>query len=339
MAGLDSEMQAATEEAPAEGTAAVATAAHKERKIKHYDFKRPDRFNKDQLRMIEMMHETFARHFGAAVSNHIRTIAEVKTTSVRQATYGEYITNLENPTAITVFSMEPLKGNCILELNPSIMFTLIDRILGGPGKAMAKQRELTDIEQVIVGKIAVKALDNLHDAWARVIAVKAEIKAKETNPQFVQLVAPNEMVLLIEFDITIKEQKGEMSLCFPYLTLEPVISKLSSRNWFATGLRHNDPTTRDHLKESLNQTAVPLIVKIGSSELTARELLKLKVGDVVTLNTGVNDDMEVFVENRKMFGGRPGVRSKKKAIMITRQYEALNEELRTPKTDSLPLEV
>lgn len=225
MAGLDTEMQAAAEEAPAEGTAAAAVAAvHKERKIKNYDFKRPDRFNKDQLRMIEMMHETFARHFGAAVSNHIRTIAEVKTTSVRQATYAEYISNLANPTAITVFSMEPLKGNCILELNPSIIFTLIDRILGGPGKAMAKERELTDIEQVIVGKIAVKALDSLHDSWARVIAVKAEIKAKETNPQFVQLVAPNEMVLLIKFDITIKEQKGEMSLCFPYMTLEPVIS-------------------------------------------------------------------------------------------------------------------
>ncbi len=321
MAGLNTEMRQASEGSEAE----LAPQGPREKKIKRYDFKRPDRFSKDQLRMIEMMHESFARHFGAALSTYIRTIAEVKTVSVKQSTYGEYVSSLANPTAISVFSLDPLKGNSMLDFSPDIMFTLIDRILGGPGSPMAKQRELTDIEQVIVGKVAIKALDNLRDAWMRVIMISPEIRAKETNPQFVQLVAPSEMVLVIRFSIAIKEQQGEMTICLPYIVLEPVISKLSTRTWFTSGMRNNDEEIQKNIKHSLNQTKVPVIVKVGNSTLNTRELLQLKVGDVVKLETSVHDDLEVFVENRRMFGGRPGIHAKKKAVMVTKVFDEAEE--------------
>ena len=225
MSGMDAEMAAApaaAEAAPeeeAESEAAYTPTVKGEKKIKRYDFKRPDRFSKDQLRMLEMMHEAFARHFGTGLSAFIRSIADLEIVSVKQASYSEYISGIPNPTALTVFSFEPLHGNCILEINPSIIFPIIDRVLGGPGNPLAKERELTDIEQVVVGKLAVKALDSLKDAWDRVIAVTPEIVNKETNPQFVQVVAPSEMCLVLKFNIKVKDHKGVMSVCFPYIEI------------------------------------------------------------------------------------------------------------------------
>src|ERR1700722_7579528 len=177
MAGLDSEMNKSSDESeavaaePEEQEAEAMPTAKGEKKVKRYDFKRPDRFSKDQLRMLEMMHEAFARHFGTTLSAFIRTIAEISVVSVRQSSYGEYVNGLSSPTALTVFSFEPLRGNCMLEFNPSIIFPIIDRVLGGPGHPIAKERDLTDIEQVVVGKLAVKALDSLRDAWERVARV------------------------------------------------------------------------------------------------------------------------------------------------------------------------
>jgi flagellar motor switch protein FliM len=325
MSGLTAEMDASAstdasaeaaseEESPAESS---APAAKGERKIKRYDFKRPDRFSKDQLRMLEMMHEAFARHFGTGLSAFIRSIADLDIVSVKQASYSEYIAGIPNPTALTVFSFEPLRGNCILEINPGIIFPIIDRVLGGPGNPLAKERELTDIEQVVVGKLAVKALDSLKDAWDRVIAVTPEIVNKETNPQFVQLVAPSEMCLVIKFNLQVKEHKGSMSLCFPYLVLEAVVDRLSTQKWFTSSSGGHTPETEENIGRRLNNTMVPVSVQVGKTSLSTAQVLGLKKGDVIPLNASVNSQLDVFVENRRKFGGRPGIHAKKKAVMIT----------------------
>ncbi|HTB22106.1 MAG TPA: flagellar motor switch protein FliM [bacterium] len=326
MAGLDSEMNKASEESvaaeaePEEREAEAAPTVKGEKKIKRYDFKRPDRFSKDQLRMLEMMHEAFARHFGTTLSAFIRTIAEISVVSVRQSSYGEYVNGLSSPTALTVFSFEPLRGNCMLEFNPSIIFPIIDRVLGGPGHPIAKERDLTDIEQVVVGKLAVKALDSLRDAWERVARVTPEIVNKETNPQFVQLVAPSEMCLVIKFSLNVKEHKGVMSLCFPYMVLEAVVQKLSTQKWFTSNSGGSTPETRQNLQNRLRTTGLPVSVQMGTLTLTAAQLMKLKPGDVIPLNKSVSTQLDVFVENKRKFGGKPGVHSKRKAVMITTVY-------------------
>lgn len=322
MSGLDAEMASAPAAAPEaaveeEVEAEYTPSVKGEKKIKRYDFKRPDRFSKDQLRMLEMMHEAFARHFGTGLSAFIRSIAELEIVSVKQSSYSEYISGVPNPTALTVFSFEPLHGNCILEINPSIIFPIIDRVLGGPGNPLAKERELTDIEQVVVGKLAVKALDSLKDAWERVIAVTPEIVNKETNPQFVQLVAPSEMCLVIKFNLLVKEYKGTMSLCFPYLVLESVVDNLSTQKWFTSSTGGHTAETEEHIGRRLNNTMVPVSVQVGKTLLSTAQVMGLKKGDVIPLNASVNSQLDVFVENRRKFGGRPGIHSKKKAVMIT----------------------
>jgi flagellar motor switch protein FliM len=331
MSGLDSEMAAAAPaasepEAEEEVPESSGPAVKGERKIKRYDFKRPDRFSKDQLRMLEMMHEAFARHFGTGLSAFIRSIAELKIVSVKQASYSEYIAGIPNPTAMTVFSFEPLHGNCILEINPSIIFPIIDRVLGGPGNPLAKDRELTDIEQVVVGKLAVKALDSLKDAWDRVIAVTPEIVNKETNPQFVQLVAPSEMCLVIKFNLLVKEYHGSMSLCFPYLVLEAVVDRLSTQKWFTSSTGGHSAETEENIGRRLNNTLVPVSVQVGKTSLSTAQVLQLKKGDVITLNASVNSQLDVYVENRRKFGGRPGIHSKKKAVMITSVVREASED-------------
>src|SRR5665213_1252833 len=328
MAGLDSEMASASaaeesavaEVEPEEQEAEAMSTVKGEKKIKRYDFKRPDRFSKDQLRMVTMMHEAFARHFGTTLSAFIRTIAEIAVFSVRQSSYGEYVIGLQSPTALTVFSFEPLRGNCMLEFNPSIIFPIIDRVLGGPGHPMAKERDLTDIEQVVVGKLAIKALDSLRDAWERVARVTPEIVNKETNPQFVQMVAPSEMCLVIKFSLKLKEHKGVMSLCFPYMVLEAVVQKLSTQKWFTANSGGSTPETRQNLQSRLRSTGLPVSVQMGTLTLTAAQLMKLKPGDVIPLNKSVSTQLDVFVENKRKFGGRPGVHSKRKAVMITTVY-------------------
>ncbi|MEI7542202.1 MAG: flagellar motor switch protein FliM [bacterium] len=298
-------------------TAEPAMISRKKGKIKMYDFRRPDKFSKDQIRTIEMMHESFARHFGADLSGYIRTIAEVTVTSVKQLTYSEYIEKVPNPTSIAVFSIEPLKGLAIFEVNPSIIFPIIDRVLGGQGEAISKPRELTDLEQAIVGKIIEKGFMNLKDSWHRIVDFDPEIKARETNPQFVQIVAPNEMCLNLNFEIKIKEHVGAMSMCIPYMVIEPVLYKLSAKQWFTLSKEDMSPETQLILDEKVKHTWVPLFVNLGGTSLKMKEVIDLKIGDIIKLETHAKDDLLVTVETKPMFYAKIGTKGKKKAVKIS----------------------
>ncbi|MEI7640445.1 MAG: flagellar motor switch protein FliM [bacterium] len=286
--------------------------------LKVYDFRRPDKFSKDQIRTIEMMHEGFARHFGADLSGYIRTIAEITVTSVKQMTYSEYIEKVPNPTSLAIFSMEPLKGMAIFELNPSIIFPIIDRVLGGQGVALGKPRELTDLEQAIIGKIIEKAFLNLKDSWYRIIDFSPEIKARETNPQFVQIVAPNEMVLNLNFEIKIKEHVGAMSMCIPYMVIESVLYKLSARQWFTISKEEISAETKGILDKKVMNTWVPVLANLGGSILSMSQVIELKKGDILKLETNAKEDILISVENKPMFYAKVGVKGKKKAIKITK---------------------
>jgi len=318
MQGGGSESGAKEETAEEEPAAAVGPVEKKKGKIKKYDFRRPDKFSKDQVRTIEMMHEAFARHFGADLSAYIRTMAEVTVTSVKQMTFSEYIEKIPNPTSIAVFSMEPLKGMAVMEINPSIIFPIIDRVLGGHGGALSKPRELTDLEQAIVGKIIEKAFVNLKDSWHRIIEFEPEIKARETNPQFVQIVAPNEMCLNLNFEIKIKEHVGAMSMCIPYMVIEPVLFKLSARQWFTLTKEEMTEETREVLDKKVRTTWVPISVNLGAATLKMRDIVELKKGDIIKLETNAKDDVLVLAEGTPMYYAKIGTKGKKKAVKITK---------------------
>ncbi len=319
MTGSDSS-EASSSGAPEAGV----TLDERGRKIKTYDFNRPNRFSKDHMRTLEMLHEIFSRGFTAAVAAYLRTVAEIKVVSVTQLPFREYTMSLPRPDCIFVLKMEPLEGSFLMEINPELVLTLIDRILGGPGKAPNAARELTLIEQSVIEKIVNRGMENLQEAWLKVGHFQPKLTGYETTAQFVQIVAPNEIAAVIEFEVKINEITGKMSMCIPYVVLEPVIGDLSAQKWFTVGKKESTTETVENLTKVMKGTTIPIVAQVGKTQINIRELLNLKAGDVIRLNTSPHAEIEILIEGLVKLSGRPGVSSKKKAIQITRVHSREN---------------
>ena len=232
-----------------------------QRKIKLYDFKRPDKFSKDQIRTISMIHETFARLTTTGLSAQLRTLAHVHVASVDQLTYEEFIRSIPNPTTLAVIDMEPLKGNAILEMDPSITFAIIEKLFGSKSDTIAKiNRELTEIESAVIEGIIVRILGNMREAWSNVIDLRPRLGRIEVNPQFAQIVPPTDMVVLITLETKIGDQEGMTNFCIPYITIEPVISKLSGQYWYSNVRKGNTMEYLSVIKERLESVIVDMLV-------------------------------------------------------------------------------
>ena len=280
------------------------------RKIKIYDFKRPDKFSKEQLRTVSNMHETFARLTTTSLSAQLRSLVHVHVASVDQLTYEEFIRSIPTPTTLAVINMDPLKGNAVLEIDPAITFCMIDRLFGGRGATTGnKNRDLTDIEQEVMETVIVRILANIREAWTQVIDLRPRFAQIETNPQFAQIVPPTEMVVLVTLETKVGDEEGMMNFCIPYLVLEPIISKLSSQFWFSS-VRKSSTTQY-----------------LGTINLPIRDVLSLRCGDVVRLSSvKVGDPLTLSVGNKKKFYCQPGVVGKKMAVQITGKIESVESD-------------
>lgn len=303
------------------------SAAKEQRKVKIYDFRRPDKFSKDQIRTLQMMHETFARLTTTALSAQLRALVSVHVASVDQLTYEEFIRSIPNPTTLAVINMDPLKGSAVLEIDPSITFTIIDKLFGGLGESAKISRELTDIELSVMEGIIVRILGNLREAWSNVIDLRPRLGNIETNPQFAQIVPPTEMVVLVTLETKVGEIEGMMNLCIPYLTIEPIVSKLSAQYWYSSVRRGATTENLNILKEKLSTVEIPVIAEIGKIQVSVRDVLSLRAGDVVRLyNVKVDDPMVLNVGNKKKFLCRPGVIGRKMAVQITKKLEDVGQD-------------
>ncbi len=307
-------------EKPGAAAETVATrAGGRPGKVKPYDFRRPDRFSKEHIRTLEMVHDSFVRFVQASLSTYLRSHVEVKVSAVQQMTYEEFIATLSTPTSISVFTMEPLKGSAVLEIGGELMFAMIDRVLGGPGMVPKKIRELTAIEIPVVERIVVRALDNLREAWQKVAPIMPKLEHIDFNPHFVQVAAPSEIVALVAMDMKIRELSGKMHLCLPYVVLEPVVARLLAKEWISSGQK-GGPTSDSlvNLKRGLGDTTLRINALLGRAQVTVAELLALRAGDVVRLDTGIHQDLMLEVEGREKFLMRPCIVSRKKGAVITR---------------------
>lgn len=290
----------------------------KQKKIKVYDFKRPDKFSKDQIRTLYMLHENFARFLNTYLSAHLRALVHINVASVDQLTYEEFIRSLPNPSVIGIFNMRPLKGNVILELNPNIIFSVIDRLFGGPGLPPAKPRSLTDIEEAIVRRVMNKALEAFQEAWKQVVTIEPRLEAIETNPQFTQIVPPNDMVVIVTLQTKIGQVEGLINICIPYLVLEPIMSKLTTTFWVASSVsKQENPEYIHALQRKLAKTLIPMTVELGQITVTVRELLELAVDDVLQLETKAEDDLSIIIGHKEKFLCKPGISGKKVAVQIS----------------------
>ncbi len=307
-------------------TEEVSQAAD-QRKIKIYDFKRPDKFSKEQIRTVSIMHETFARLTTTALSAQLRSMVHVHVASVDQLTYEEFIRSIPNPTTLGIINMDPLKGSSVLEIDPSVTFTIIDRLFGGQGEGAKVTRDLSDIEQSVMEGIIVRILGNLREAWSQVIDLRPRLGQIETNPQFAQIVPPTEMVVLVTLETKVGEVEGMMNFCIPYITIEPIISKLSAQYMYSSVRSGATTENLNILRERIATVEVPVVAEIGNMDLRVRDVLALRQGDVIRLpNTRVGDPMVLKVGNRRKFLCRPGVVGSKIAVQITHKLEETQKE-------------
>jgi flagellar motor switch protein FliM len=297
------------------------------RKIKIYDFKRPDKFSKEQIRTISIMHETFARLTTNALSANLRSMVHVHVASVDQLTYEEFIRSIPTPTTLAVINMDPLKGNAILEIDPAITFSIIERLFGGTGEGTKSQHELTDIEAAVMEGMIVRILGNMREAWAQVIDLRPRLGQIETNPQFAQIVPPTDMVVLVTLETKVGEVEGMMNFCIPYLTIEPIIGKLSAQFWYSSARRAATNENLNTLKEKLSTVDITVVAEIGRISIPIKDVLSLRVGDVVRLyNVRVGDTFSLNIGNKKKYLCRPGIVGKKVAVQIIKKTEELEKE-------------
>ena len=288
------------------------------RKIKVYDFKRPDKFSKDQIRTLYMLHESFARLLNTYMSSHLRTLVNVDVASVEQLTYQEFVQSLANPSVITILGVPPLKGNIIFEISTEIAFAYLDRVFGGDGSTAMKTRVLTEIEDAVMRRIVNSAMERFKESWSSVTPMNPILEATESNPQFTQIVPPNDMVVIVTMQTKLGEVEGMMNICIPYLVLEPIMSKLTTTFWVAASAAKDETGGHaDTIRKQLNKTKVPFVVEVGRVQITIREFLTLGFGDVLQLSTKVKEDFPCMIGTNAKFLCRPGTFGKKLAVQIT----------------------
>jgi flagellar motor switch protein FliM len=297
-------------------------------KVATYDFKRPERVGKEQMRALQTLHEGFGRNFGAALSALLRSIVEVKLTSVDQLTYSEFVFSLENPTCFNLLKADPLEGNLILDINPSILYPIIDRLLGGGREAggMAR-RPLTEIELRLVSRITNLFLHELRHAWENVLDLKLEVLQVESNPQLVQIVPPNEVVVVISFELTLGDLRGMMNLCIPYNSIERIGGKLSANSWVAYGRRQATPESIAQLSHAVCSSLVELKVRLAQTHIGTGDLIALRVGDIITTEKDVRSPVVVSIEGIPKYRASLGAFKGHKAVRIEGTIDDPSEAL------------
>lgn len=291
------------------------------KKVRVYDFRRPNKFSKEQINTFQVIYENYARALATFLSAQLRSPVQISVVSVEQLTYEEFIRSLPDPSIIIIFNMAPLEGNGIMEIQPSIVFGMIDRLFGGPGRTPLKTRSLTEIERSIVERISQRMLDLLREAWENISELAPRVEFIESNPQFAQIVSPMEMVIVISLETKVGELEGFINFCIPYIVLEPIIEKLSVHYWFARAPREHKQEYRSSLQQKIEAARISLRVILGSTSITVQELLDLQVGDVVPLDRRVDAHLDVLVGNRPKFYAKPGIQNNRLAVQITGFHE------------------
>ena len=306
------------------------TRASDEKKIKSYDFRRPDKFSKDQLRAIQMIHESFTRQLTTTMSTMVRSMVSAEIASVDQLAYDEFIRSLVQPTVIGILEMYPFSGNALIEINPNLVFAIIDRMLGGRGEFSGKIRELTDIERTVVERMLMRMLELLEEAWSTVVDVRFRYENLESNPFFVQICPGTDMVLLVILKLKVGDVEGMVSICIPYFLMEPIMDKLSSQQWFASTGRKSDERSGEYIRKNLGKVRVPVALELGHTVLSVADVLQLSVGDVIKLDEVLGDPLDVRIGNMVKFRAVPGTSNGNYAAEISEIIPQDDEESGLP---------
>ena len=293
---------------------------HTEKSVVTYDFRRPNRISKEQLRSIRSMHNKFARELSSRISSSMRTIIEITLHSVDQMTYGEFLMSLPSPTSFNIFSMKPLEGSFILEINPSVIFPVVDRMLGGHGEPFDASREFTDIEFLMIDNLLGDVTTELKNAWGVYLDIAPAIESKESSPNVIQVVAQNEFIVMCVFEVIIGNSTGMMNICYPVIYLEPILQKLSNRDILMYDRKSQKSRNRE-IRTLASASTSTLEAIIGTTTLPLSKVLSLSKNEVILFNRSSKDPIIVRVNNKDLYRAGIGSNEYRKVIMIRESIE------------------
>ena len=318
-----------------DGAELVASEANKkpklpeDRQIIIYDFKRPNRVSKEQLRAIKGIHDKLARNLASQISSIMRSIVEIRLHSVDQMTYGEFLMSLPSPTSFNVFSIKPLDGSCVLEINPSIAFPMIDRLLGGKGDGgFDSSRELTDIEVNLLDAILRIVMQRLKESWQMITDMYPNVEAKESSPNVVQVVSQNEIIIMAVMEIIIGGNSGMINICYPVIYLEPILSRLANRD-VMLGETSAKKSRNKELKTLVGRAEVLYEAILGKTNISVLEFLELKPGDILKLDRSADDMAIVSIDKKDVFMADVGLHRFRKSIQLKELIKTDKDEIKS----------
>ncbi|NLJ96929.1 MAG: flagellar motor switch protein FliM [Clostridiales bacterium] len=288
-----------------------------EKQVKNYDFARPSKFSKEHLRTLNIIFEHYGRLLSTNLPAYLRKNVQVEVINSEAVTYSEFSNALSNPVLLGIIDFAPLEGNIIIELANNLGYAIIDRMLGGGGYPLEKNRDFSEIELLIIERIYNVFINLMIEPWANVIELHPRLLRIETNSQFAQVISPSEMISIVTLNIKIGNIEGMMNICLPYVCLEKVIDKLSTKYWYSTMQVSDNKSYKDLIEIAISKAKIPLKAVLGKSIISVNDFMNIQQGDIIKLNSKVDDEIAVYVGNLYKFTALPGSASGSYAVKIS----------------------
>ncbi|MBZ2173865.1 flagellar motor switch protein FliM [Schnuerera sp. xch1] len=287
------------------------------KKVKKYDFRNPQKIAKDQLRTLEIIHENLGRLFQTFLSGYLRTPVKASILSVDQIAYSEFSNAISNPAFLSIIDLQPLNGQILFDMSTNVIYAIIDRLLGGDGTKDQEIRSFTEIELSLLESIMHKVMPIIKEAWNNVVDLNPNLDKIESNPQFAQVVPDNETIALITMSLEVGSKEGMFNICIPYLVIEPILDKLSTRYWFSTTKNDLSENELNAIKNRVMNTRVYIKAELGSTFINVKDILSLQKGDVIRLDRSDNGKARIRIGSNIKFVGNIGTTNNKMAVKIT----------------------
>ena len=288
-----------------------------EKQVKNYDFARPAKFSKEHLRTLEIIFEHYGRLLSTNLPVYLRKNVQVEVMSSEAVTYSEFANALSNPVLLGIVNFAPLNNNIIIEIAENVGFTIVDRMLGGQGAPLDKAREFSEIELLLIERIYNVCVNPLVEPWSSVCELTPRLERIETNSQYAQIISPTEMIALITLNIKIGDVEGLINICLPYITLESVMDKLNTKYWYSSLQEKDEQQYTETIEALIARAPMPIKAVLGNSSISVNDFLGLQVGDIIRLDTKVDQDLSVYVGNIKKFTALPGASGDNYAVRVT----------------------
>ena len=288
-----------------------------EKPVKNYDFARPSKFSKEHLRTLEIIFEHYGRLLSTNLPVYLRKSIQVEVMSAEAVTYSEFSNALSNPVLLGVVDMEPLSGNIIIEVASNIGYASVDRMLGGSGNPLDKNRDFSEIELLIIERIVSVCVELLSEPWHNVLEIHPRLERIETNSQFAQFISPSEMIALVTLNLRLGDIEGLMNICLPFMTLEPVMDKLNTKYWYSSIKKDKEEEYTEAIQSLMSRAPVPIKAHLGKSTVSIQDFTNLQIGDIIRLDTKVDKELDVYVGSIRKFTALPGASGKQYAVRIT----------------------